>query len=146
MIRYDSQSMAVSELYMDTVHVLIATTLRLPHWQIVDGVDSAYIGQFWFTLFHELGHVLLHGQDRLFLEMDDDEQSVAEEEADNFALETLLENVGTSALREVSLTDLGIARFARKAGIAPGIVVGQLQALGRIPYSHFNYLKVRYKW
>lgn len=102
--------------------------------------------QFWFTLFHELGHVLLHGQDRLFLEMDDDEQSVAEEEADNFALETLLENVGTSALREVSLTDLGIARFARKAGIAPGIVVGQLQALGRIPYSHFNYLKVRYKW
>jgi HTH-type transcriptional regulator/antitoxin HigA len=102
--------------------------------------------QFWFTLFHELGHVLLHGQDRLFLEMDDDEQSAAEQEADAFALETLFENVGVSALHDASLTDLGIARLARKADIAPGIVVGQLQALHRVPYNHFNYLKLRYKW
>jgi len=42
--------------------------------------------QMWFTLFHELGHVLLHGDKGLYVDSD---HTLAEEEADTFAAEML---------------------------------------------------------
>lgn len=102
--------------------------------------------QFWFTVFHEVGHLLLHSHDDLFLEGLESRNSDAEQEANEFAEKFLLAKAGRDSLSEVPLSDLGIARLARKAGISPGIVVGQLQAKGRVPYEHFNYLKVRYSW
>ena len=36
--------------------------------------------------------------------------------------------------------------FAREHGIAPGIVVGQLQHLGYLPYTHCNGLKRTFVW
>jgi len=46
---------------------------------------------FWFTLFHELGHILLHGKKKaVFLEYNDRENPEAEAEADRFAEEILL--------------------------------------------------------
>lgn len=102
--------------------------------------------QFWFTVFHEVGHLLLHSHDDLFLEGLENRNSDAEREANQFAEEYLLAKVGRDALNVVPLSNFGIARLARKAGIAPGIVVGQLQARGRVPYEHFNYLKVHYSW
>lgn len=102
--------------------------------------------QFWFTVFHEIGHLLLHSHDDLFLEGLENRNSDAEREASQFAEEHLLAKVDRDALNVVALSDLGIARLARKAGISPGIVVGQLQTRGRVPYEHFNYLKVRYSW
>ena len=39
-----------------------------------------------------------------------------------------------------------IIRFAEKIGIAPGIIVGQLQKFGIIKYNQLNNLKRKYKW
>jgi hypothetical protein len=39
-----------------------------------------------------------------------------------------------------------ICRFADDVGIAPGIVVGQLQHKGLLPTTHCKDLKVRYQW
>jgi hypothetical protein len=39
-----------------------------------------------------------------------------------------------------------IVRFAKRVGIAPGIIVGQLQHYDRIPRNYFNGLKRRYQW
>ena len=36
--------------------------------------------------------------------------------------------------------------MARAAGVAPGIVVGQLQFAGLIGYDQLNTLKRRYRW
>lgn len=102
--------------------------------------------QFWFTLFHEIGHMLLHAKDGLMLEMDHKQKSSAESEADDFAINTLFAKVGPEALRSIDTTKYEIARLARKAGVSSGLVVGQLQAMARIPYKHFNYMKVRYEW
>lgn len=102
--------------------------------------------QLWFTVFHELGHLLLHAHEKVFLEGLEERNSVAEAEADEFARDALFEEVGVEALQGVNLTKFDIARLAKRAGIAPGIVVGQLQAMERIPYKHFNYMKVRYAW
>jgi plasmid maintenance system antidote protein VapI len=102
--------------------------------------------QFWFTVFHEIGHLLLHAHEELFLEELEGRISEAETEANEFAFNTLFAKVEADELDHVKLSRFDIARFARKAGVAPGIVVGQLQRRGRIPYNHFNYLKILYTW
>ena len=40
----------------------------------------------------------------------------------------------------------GLTRFAAEQGIAPGIVVGQLQKRGVLAYSQMNSLKDHYQW
>jgi plasmid maintenance system antidote protein VapI len=102
--------------------------------------------QFWFTVFHEVGHLVLHAHGEVFLEGLEERHSQAESEADEFALQKLFEAVGISALDTVSLSKFDIARLARRAGVSPGLVVGQLQDKKRIPYRHFNFMKVRYAW
>lgn len=102
--------------------------------------------QLWFTVFHEIGHLLLHASDQLFLEGLEERHAEAEREADEFALQALFKKVGVQRLQEMRISPFEIARLAKHAGISPGIVVGQLQELDRIPYKHFNYMKVRYAW
>lgn len=102
--------------------------------------------QFWFTVFHEIGHLLLHAHEKLFLEGLDERHSEAETEADEFALQILFERVGMDALDTVKLSKFDIARLARRAGVSPGLVVGQLQDKGRVPFRHFNFMKRRYSW
>jgi len=102
--------------------------------------------QFWFTVFHEVGHLLLHTQDDIFLEGIESAKPEAETEADEFARNTLFARVGTDSLLSVPLTKFAIARLARRADVSPGVVVGHLQEMGRVPYKHFNYMKTRYAW
>jgi HTH-type transcriptional regulator/antitoxin HigA len=102
--------------------------------------------QFWFTVFHEAGHLILHEHDELFLEGIQRVQNRAETEADEFAKVKLFGVRGIAALTEIPLNKFSIARFARRTGVSPGLIVGQLQEMGRVPYKHFNYLKTRYSW
>ncbi len=102
--------------------------------------------QFWFTVFHEAGHLLLHAKDGVFLEGVADSTEKAEAEANNFALSALFTKAGLEQLKTLTLTNLSIARFARRLGISAGLVVGQLQKMERIPFKHFNFLKRHYKW
>lgn len=102
--------------------------------------------QFWFTVFHEIGHLLLHSHSGLFLEGVETANKELEAEADNFGRLNLLTEQGLSELHSLPLNHFSIARLAKKIGVSPGIVVGQLQEAKRIPYRHFNYLKVRYAW
>ena len=102
--------------------------------------------QFWFTVFHEIGHLLMHAHDQLFLEGLEERNNMAEQEADDFAVATLFAKVGRDALDNVKPSLLAIKRLARRAGLADGIVVGQLQRRNQVPYRHFNTLKVRYTW
>ncbi|MCP8687282.1 ImmA/IrrE family metallo-endopeptidase [Marinobacterium sedimentorum] len=104
---------------------------------------------FWFTVFHEAGHLLLHGDKALFLEGLEESCSVSdfEEEANSFSGDLLVPKSYQKELRELSLKNWRqIPRFAKKIGIAPGIVVGQLQHLGIVGHSQLNRFKVRYKW
>lgn len=102
--------------------------------------------QFWFTVFHEAGHLLLHTRQSLFLEGFEGPDSSAEREADDFARRTLFTDAGLQELESVPLNRFAIARLAKRLGIGMGLVVGQLQEMGRVPFKHFNYLKVRYTW
>ena len=102
--------------------------------------------EFWFAVFHEIGHLLLHSRDGLFLEGVGIAHQKAETIADEFAQLHLLTEKGVSELRSLPLNHFAIARLAKRIGVSSGIVVGQLQRMRRVPYRHFNYLKARYEW
>ena len=112
---------------------------------------------FWFTFFHEAGHLVLQGekmkfarvlQDNLPWILEDLEGSDSEDErqANEFAGSILIPEQFRTDLMRISVNARGIIRLAGKAGVSPGVVVGQLQHLGRIPYEHMNGLKRRFTW
>jgi Zn-dependent peptidase ImmA (M78 family) len=102
----------------------------------------------WFTFFHEAGHIVLHGKRKTFLEGDGHTGSKSQEsEADRFACDHLIPLHDYESLVEAKpITSDAVKQFAKRIGIAPGIVVGRLQHDGHLPYTHLNALKVSYRW
>jgi plasmid maintenance system antidote protein VapI len=102
---------------------------------------------FWFTFFHEAGHLVLH-EDRLFLEWSDRREldSHEEAEANKFAGQVLIPPSEEAALRALPHEYRNIMRFAKNLSISPGIVVGQLQYRGLVRQDKLNFLKKRYSW
>jgi len=104
---------------------------------------------FWFSLFHELGHILLHNRQVVILEGDNDDpaQKELEDEADQFAADTLIPPKPYGAFIEArQFFAENIERFARQVGISTGIVVGRLQNEGHIRPSWNNSLRMRFEW
>jgi len=100
--------------------------------------------QFWFTFFHEAGHLILHSEDALFLEDGSETTSDEERQANEFAAETLIPREYDNLLSQIPLQAKEVLRFARKIGVSPGIVVGQLQHRRRLTHNWLNGLKRRY--
>lgn len=104
---------------------------------------------FWFSFFHEIAHILKHPAKRAVY-LDDasaGHQTIAPEEveANRFASEVLFPATLTDALAQVPLTEKGIKAFAAQVRLHPGIVVGQLQHRGLLPWAHpLTRLKARY--
>ncbi len=81
----------------------------------------------WFTFFHEVGHVLLHGKTDLWIEESRSTGgSPKETEADRFASDLLIPANEIANLQTLK-SKSSVIDFARNIGIAPGIVVGRLQ-------------------
>lgn len=101
----------------------------------------------WFTFFHEAGHILLHGKKELFIEGNNGLDDEKEAQANDFAEQELLPRKAFNAFStRAPFTKALIIRFAKEIGIAPGIVVGQLQHKGLLHRSYCNDLKVSYQW
>lgn len=97
---------------------------------------------FWFTFYHEAGHILLHGKKDLFLEETKDfaPDNEKEEQANAFAAKILLPEKFIDDLPE-NISDNDIINVASKYNTHPGVVAGRLQHIGRIPYHIGNKLK-----
>ncbi|WP_139176427.1 ImmA/IrrE family metallo-endopeptidase, partial [Janthinobacterium sp. 551a] len=91
-------------------------------------------------------HLILHGQDRLFLEGTNLTSSHEENEANAFSSSFLIPKDHLHELKAIYNDHKKIMRFAKNIGISPGIVVGQLQHINLIPHNMYNNLKVRYSW
>ena len=102
--------------------------------------------QFWFTFFHEAGHLVLHEQTSIFLEGEKRVSSKEEDEANEFAARVLIPAEVRSELMTLRTEGREVIRFARRVGVSAGIVVGQLQHIGRIKRNELNKLKRRFKW
>ena len=93
---------------------------------------------FWFTFFHEAGHILLHGKKDIFLEKVDysDLDMEKEEEANEFACKwTLTEEQEQEILDAAPLDKEDIKAFAKRFVTHPAIIIGRLQHKEIIPYS-----------
>jgi plasmid maintenance system antidote protein VapI len=101
---------------------------------------------FWFSFFHEAGHLLLHGANGFFLEGEDTPQTTQEEEANEFAAQVLVPPEFRSEMLALRLDSRQVIRFAMDVGVSPGIIVGQLQHLGKFKRNQLNGLKRRYEW
>lgn len=97
--------------------------------------------RFWFSLFHEIGHVLRGHINQPFGTSKEDES-----DADKFAMDTLIppEAFNNFVLRS-NFNVTTISQFAAEIKIAPGIVVGRLQKENYIRYNWYNDLKEKYE-
>lgn len=80
---------------------------------------------FWFSFFHEVGHLLLHSKKGTFITAPATETERVEQEANAFAEAQLIPRRYEPRLRSLH-TDGDVRAFASELGIAPGIVVGRL--------------------
>lgn len=102
---------------------------------------------FWFTFFHEGGHLLLHADRELFVDEEPNAATDQEErEANEFAAAVLVPYEFATKLATLPLDARSIIRFAGVLGVSPGIIVGQLQHRGRLGYQQMSRLKRRYRW
>lgn len=113
--------------------------------------------QFWFTFFHEVGHLLLHRSKRSFVldnaqddlsdRVVDPEMQQIEAEANRFSADTLIPPALLGAfLRAGEFTNESIHEFSETVGVGPGIVVGRLQHEGVIAAHQGNKLKQTLNW
>ncbi len=102
--------------------------------------------QFWFSFFHEAGHIILHGKRSVFLDGTTTESNQEEREADQFAANKLIpEERYTNFVERGEYTALSVQQFAQLLGIAIGIVVGRLQHDDTIPWRSLNDLKRKFE-
>lgn len=110
----------------------------------------AYADTFWFSLFHEIKHVLQQKTKTVFLNAGSKEMqeidAKLEMEADEFAQNYL---IPAKDFRRFSptkyTTDAQIIQFAKSIGIHPGVVAGRLQHDGIIAANRCASLKQKYK-
>jgi len=101
---------------------------------------------FWFSFFHEAGHIVKHGKTEVFIE-DFEEfklDNAKEEEANQFAQKMLINKQLFSDLAD-NYSEINIKKVAQKHKTHPGIIVGRLQHDKKIPYTQLNQLKDKVK-
>lgn len=100
---------------------------------------------FWFTLFHEIGHIVEMETNgiRGYNEQDEAEEA----KADNFAANTLLDQQKYGhfvRLRDFSLSS--IEEFALTQHVPSYIVIGRLKKEKHIPQYDYTSQMIQYKW
>ena len=103
-------------------------------------VRGKYADKFWFSLFHEIAHIIYGHIGQANGTSDDDEKK-----ADLFARETLVPSESLKSLvQDRIFTTETLIQFANSINIDVGILVGRLQHDGIIRHNQFNNLKKQY--
>jgi addiction module HigA family antidote len=148
--------------------VAVALVPELPHTGISGCArwltdKKAFIGltlryktddQLWYTFFHEVGHLLLHGKKHRFIldnaaetltdPVVDPQMQRFEEEANRFASDIIIPPDNLSRfIQEGVFDNESIHKFSEELSIGPGLVVGRLQREKLIGYHQGNRLKQR---
>ncbi len=97
--------------------------------------------KFWFSLFHELAHIVLG-----HIGISDGITDADEKAADKWSDDTLIPPDDLEKFKKnKDYSESGVIQFAEDLGIAPGIVVGRMQSEGMIKYNMLNSLKEKYE-
>lgn len=111
---------------------------------------GAYADMFWFNLFHEIGHLILHGKKDKFIEFNDRDLSVVQEkekEADEFASNELLSHkIYAEFVEKADFSRPAIKKFAETVGIDAGIIAGRLCHDRHVSWREVASLRSRLKF
>ena len=98
---------------------------------------------FWFSLFHEIGHILEN--DFSSDEGNSESYLRSEEQADQFAKDLLIRSGDYQAfVKKGNFAKSDILRFSEEIDIHPSVVLGRLQNEGILGFDRFRELKVNY--
>lgn len=115
-------------------------------YQMAVTLRNAYAENFWFSILHELGHIV-NGDAGKTRFVDDGMSFEKETAADEFAKNALLSKIDYQVfLKEGDFSLEGIKRFAASQNVKPYIVIGRLQRDERMEYQRFSRYKEIYKW
>ena len=107
--------------------------------------------QFWFSFFHEAGHILLHSKKKTFIDEDDGVGKNEEFEANQFAENILMPQHLWKEFYvrypkdgpKKRYTYANVKEFAEYAGISPGILAAQIiRKVPNLRNSKLNKLKI----
>lgn len=101
--------------------------------------------RFWFTVFHEIGHLLLHGAET-FVDADMEELDESEREANEFAARVIIPENRIERFEQLPPVRDEVVRFSVETDVSPGLTVGQMQHREMIGRTDLNYLKRFWKW
>lgn len=116
-------------------------------YQMVVTIRKAYADIFWFSVFHELGHIVNGDISKNGKFVDDGSDKDKEVAADKFAKEKLIsEKEYQDFVSEQNYEIESIKHFAKTQNVMPYIVIGRLQKEKRLSYKLYSKYKLRYKW
>ncbi|MDR1718202.1 MAG: helix-turn-helix domain-containing protein [Prevotella sp.] len=116
--------------FIDGNHIVLGLTVR--------GKDA---DKFWFSLFHELYHII---EGHIY--SPDGTTEEQETLADQFARDTLIPMKNYQKFIEKGdFSEVSIVLFAKSVDVKECIVLGRLQKENFVPYNWHQSLKVRYK-
>ena len=102
---------------------------------------------FWFTFFHELGHLVLHNKTPFFTINKKYGDSLEEKQADQWAADTLIPKCDWQVfVSEEDFSKHAIIAFAKRIQMHPDIVLGRLQNDHYVDYRQFSELRIHYSW
>ena len=106
--------------HLSTGHPVIAMSLRFSR-----------LDYFWFTILHELAHLVLHGdqlKDPVFFDVEADEKDAIEKAANRLAKDSLVDrNTWRNCEPKYDTSVNAVRTYAAESGIHPAIVAGLLR-------------------
>ena len=104
---------------------------------------------FWFSLFHELGHIVNGDvvKPGNYIDADNSGNEKREHAADAFASRALISEADYQNFRDgKDYSYSAIKAFAQTQGVPSYVVIGRLQKEEIIPWSWYQKYKPKYKW
>ena len=116
-------------------------------YQMVLTIRGSYADIFWFSLFHEIGHIVNGDIGKSAKFLDDGTDVEKEKRADLFASNKLIDPTAYQLFTAgKNFTIESIERFAASQNVMPYVVIGRLQKEKYLPYNQYSHYKLRYKW
>ena len=116
-------------------------------YQMVLTIRGSRADVFWFTLFHELGHIVNGDVVKATRFIDFDDNGDKEKDANLFAINKLLDSDSYSKFVDAGDFSIGaIIEHADSQNVMPYIVIGRLQKEKKIEFSWYSDYITRYKW
>jgi len=152
----DGVSLFIEELFKSGVKFIVLSHLSKTY---IDGAsfkqgDNRIImysarhdrlDNFWFTMAHEIAHVLLHitNDKDCFIDNLEDIDSVVEREANDLALNFIKANVILDYFKDFGryISEQRVIRCSSDLGIGKAVIVGVLQYNGKLPRRNLNKFK-----